>query len=68
MLAISEFKQWKLRFPEVGDKQTGEENEQNELLSLAKKHLNELKSKDVRRVALIVDKLFLSPILVAFNR
>lgn len=48
MLAISEFKQLKLKLAEAIDSQTGGENDQNELSNLAKKHLNELKSKDVR--------------------
>ena len=39
MLAISEFKQLKQRLPEP--------NDDNELSILAKKHLDELKSKDV---------------------
>lgn len=50
MLAISEFKQLKLRFPEVADSQTDGENDQTELSSLAKKHLNGLTSKDVRMI------------------
>lgn len=67
MLAISEFKQLKLRFPEVGDQQTGGENEQNELFNLAKKHLNELKSKDVCPCDFLVQELFPSSSLLAFN-
>ncbi len=42
MLAISEFKQIYLRLPEIN-----QENDQINLSNLAKKHLNELISKDV---------------------
>lgn len=60
MLAISEFKQLKLRLPEVLDKQTDGENEQNELLNLAKKHLNQLKSMDVCLLVDIIQKIIIS--------
>jgi len=58
MLAISEFKQIYLRLPEIN-----QENDQINLSNLAKKHLNELISKDVC-VIFSVHKIYFNIILI----